>query len=139
MVRVGGGWEELSSFLKSKLYHMMVLHEVIIIYNLGHGNLQPMHTRSTASDRTNVSVDEGSESGSVHSVASTTITPVTIQGGSNNTSSSSSSHHGGNHSTGFVEGDKYIQFDDEGNHIAVKMSKAQDTARIPLSNIRRFA
>lgn len=86
-------------------------------------------------------MDEGgSESGSVAS----TNAPVTIQGGggggSNNTSSSSSSHHGGSsHSTGFVEGDKYIQFDDEGDHIAVRMSKAQDTARIPLSNIRRFA
>lgn len=101
--------------------------------------MQPIHTRSTASDRSNVSVDEGggSESGSLTS----STAPVTIQGGggSNNTSSSSSSHHGGSHSTGFVEGDKYIQFDDEGNHIAVKMSKAQDTARIPLSNIRRFA
>ncbi|KAI7880642.1 hypothetical protein K492DRAFT_207398 [Lichtheimia hyalospora FSU 10163] len=113
MVRVGGGWEELSSFLKS------------------HGNLQPIHTRSTASDRTNISADEGSESGSVHSIGGG-------GGGSNNTSSSSS-RHGSSNSTGFVEGDKYIQFDDEGNHIAVKMSKAQDTARIPLSNIRRFA
>ncbi|KAI9499557.1 hypothetical protein BDB00DRAFT_783048 [Zychaea mexicana] len=119
MVRVGGGWLELSTFLK----------------NHGHSESNAA-ARSHPSDRTNDSVD--SEASSMRSDSPSGR--VTLRGGGRSPSLSTSRAGGKSPipptstSRGYVDGDKYIRVDDEGNQVAVKMSKANDKARTLASN-----
>ena len=115
--------------------------------------------RSHPSDKTNDSVD--SELSSVRSAspaARVTLrgsngrsgSPSLSTGRCNSRTGSRAGSSAGNRSPipptstsrGYVDGDKYIRMDNEGNQVAVKMSKANDKARTPVSNItpkHRFA
>ncbi|KAI9275479.1 hypothetical protein BDA99DRAFT_568157 [Phascolomyces articulosus] len=138
MVRIGGGWVELSTFLKS------------------HGqNEANAAARSHPSDKTNDSVN--SELSSVRSSSpSGRVTLRSGRSGSPSLSATRANSRASNRadsrtgtrspvpppstSHGYVDGDKYIRVDDEGNQVTVKMSKASDKARTPASNPKhRFA
>lgn len=65
---------------------------------------------------------------------------MTIRGGGGTSSSlastRSSSKSSGSRSksplSGYVEGDKYVSIDEAGNHVFVKMKKAEDDAKTPV-------
>jgi hypothetical protein len=71
---------------------------------------------------------------------------VTIRGGGGNSSSlastRSSSKSSGSRSKsplpGFVDGDKYISVDEAGNHLIVKMKKAENDAKTPIINKKKY-
>ncbi|ORY97752.1 hypothetical protein BCR43DRAFT_490304 [Syncephalastrum racemosum] len=149
MVRVGGGWVELSKFLRD---HNMTTDE---------------HPQSTTSSGSSA----GSATSSTTLLQARCVSPsgrVTIRGGGaagaantngfsgggavSTTSSSNSDSHSlltapptrsSSKSTssrrssktprqGYVDGDKYIRVDEAGNQVTVKMTKAEDGAKMPI-------
>ena len=66
---------------------------------------------------------------------------ITLRGGGGNNSSSLASTRSSSKSSssrsrsplpGFIDGDKYISMDEAGNHVVVKMKKAEIDAKMPL-------
>ncbi|KAI8349624.1 hypothetical protein EDC96DRAFT_448465 [Choanephora cucurbitarum] len=136
MVRVGGGWVELSKFLRD------------------HGLNEGAYSRpdSANDNSTSSSQDTGSfQEAFLQTVRSSSPSGrVTIRGGggadrsSNSLAStrSSSRSSGGSRSRspmpGYVDGKNYISIDELGNHIIVKMKKADDHAKTPIINKKKL-
>ncbi|KAI8366162.1 hypothetical protein BD560DRAFT_401339 [Blakeslea trispora] len=136
MVRVGGGWVELSKFLRD------------------HGLNEGIYSRpDSANDSTGpTSQENGSfQEAFLQTVRSSSPSGrVTIRGGggaeknSNSLVStrSSSRSSGGSRSRspmpGYVDGSNYISVDELGNHIIVKMKKADDHAKTPVINKKKL-
>ncbi|CAO3607298.1 unnamed protein product [Mucor hiemalis] len=126
MVRVGGGWVELSKFLRE------------------HGLTDGSHSRP-ASSQESIKYNNHENAPFLESYIQTlrSSSPsgrVTIRGGggvSNSAASTrSSSKSSGSRSRsplpGFVDGDKFISLDEAGNHVVVKMKKADIDAKTPI-------
>ncbi|KAI9365115.1 hypothetical protein BD770DRAFT_313288 [Pilaira anomala] len=131
MVRVGGGWVELSKFLRE------------------HGLTEGISSRPSSSNDNTTSQQEAPpppppfQEGYLQTFRSSSPTGrVTIRGGgaagnsSSLASTRSSSKSSGSRSRsplpGFVDGDKYISVDEAGNHVVVKMKKANNDAKMPI-------
>ncbi|KAG2208914.1 hypothetical protein INT47_011054, partial [Mucor saturninus] len=128
MVRVGGGWVELSKFLRD------------------HGLTEGAHSRPESSN--DIVINQTSEPAPFQESYLQTLRSaspsgrVTIRGGgvggnsSSLASTRSSSKSSGSRSKsplpGFVNGDKYISVDEAGNHVVVKMKKAENDAKMPI-------
>ncbi|CAO3627455.1 unnamed protein product [Mucor hiemalis] len=112
MVRVGGGWVELSKFMKD------------------HGHSDNLATKSENGETRYLTVstfnDEDTPSFSVTTRSGSPLGPIIgtpiIRRGSG--VSSSLTNRSSNSSSGYVEGDKFIQTDEEGNQVSHKMVKA---------------
>ncbi|CEP10654.1 hypothetical protein [Parasitella parasitica] len=125
MVRVGGGWVELSKFLRD------------------HGLTEGAYSRpDSANDYVINPVDNHAPFQEAYLHAIRSVSPsgrVVIRGGGGNSSSlastRSSSKLSGSRSRsplpGYVNGDKFISLDEAGNQIAVKMKKADSAAKMP--------
>ncbi|KAI8139340.1 hypothetical protein BJV82DRAFT_626900 [Fennellomyces sp. T-0311] len=142
MVRVGGGWVELSKFL----------HD----HKLNEGSIRTPAADDTISSTSSSGSSGGSSSTSTpfqSSLAPTTRcrSPsgrITVRGGGgvsatsssdmlSTTWSSSSRRSSKTPRGGYVEGDKYIRVDEAGNQLMVKMTKAEDGAKMPIVTRRR--
>ncbi|RCI05785.1 hypothetical protein CU098_006957, partial [Rhizopus stolonifer] len=135
MVRVGGGWVELSKFLRD------------------HGLTEGTYSRQGSPN--DISTTSSQESTPFQEAFLNTFRSsspsgrVTIRGGGGidrNSSSlastrSSSKSSGGSRSRsplpGYVDGNNYISVDELGNHIVVKMKKADDDAKTPVINKKK--
>ncbi|KAI9253069.1 hypothetical protein EDC94DRAFT_620087 [Helicostylum pulchrum] len=124
MVRVGGGWVELSKFLRD------------------HGLTEGVSSRPSSSNENNVHQEmQPFQEGYLQTFrASSPTGRVTIRGGggagnssslASTRSSSKSSGRSKSPLPGFVDGDKYISVDEAGNHVVVKMKKANSDAKMP--------
>ncbi|KAG2215176.1 hypothetical protein INT46_001452 [Mucor plumbeus] len=110
MVRVGGGWEELSNDgLATKSENGETQYVTVNTF------------KDTVDDMPSYSVTtrSGSPMGPIVG------TPIIRRG---NGVSSSLTNRSSNSSSGYVEGDKFIQTDVDGNQIALKMVKADNSA-----------
>ncbi|KAI9319148.1 hypothetical protein BX666DRAFT_2025476 [Dichotomocladium elegans] len=134
MVRVGGGWVELSKFL----------HD----HNLTEGTLRVEEANPVSTTSSSES-SGGSLSSTAHLItrAASPSGRVSIRGGgltsaSNSehllsaTWSSSSSRRSKTPRGGYVDGDKYIRVDEAGNQLMVRMTKAEDGAKMPINKRR---
>ncbi|CEP06953.1 hypothetical protein [Parasitella parasitica] len=118
MVRVGGGWEELSRYMKD------------------HGHSDGLATKSETGETQYITVNtfkdavDDAPSFSVTTRSGSPMGPVVgtpiIRRGSG--VSSSLTNRSSNSSSGYVDGDKFIQTDQDGNQIALKMVKADISA-----------
>ncbi|KAI8640416.1 hypothetical protein BD408DRAFT_445187 [Parasitella parasitica] len=118
MVRVGGGWEELSRFMKD------------------HGHSDGLATKSETGETQYVTVNtfkdavDDAPSFSVTTRSGSPMGPIVgtpiIRRGSG--VSSSLTNRSSNSSSGYVDGDKFIQTDEDGNQIVLKMVKADISA-----------
>ena len=122
MVRVGGGWVELSKFLRD------------------HGLIDGIHSRPASSQeisRYNHHSQDNAPFQEGYFQALRSSSPsgrVTIRGGGGivSTRSTSASSRPKSPLPGFVDGNKYISMDDAGNHVVVKMKKADKDAKTPV-------
>ncbi|KAL0092294.1 hypothetical protein J3Q64DRAFT_1867648 [Phycomyces blakesleeanus] len=106
MVRVGGGWVDLTKFLKD------------------HG-----HPEAIKSDPTTTQ----SSSASILDNKSGTNTPTPMNRRVSNASNGAlDSAYGSVCSTGQLDGDKYVQTNEEGRKLVMKMTKAEENAKMPL-------
>ncbi|KAI9021615.1 hypothetical protein CLU79DRAFT_816196 [Phycomyces nitens] len=106
MVRVGGGWVDLTKFLKD------------------HG-----HPEALKSDPTTTQ----SSSASILDNKSGTNTPTPMNRRVSNASNGAlDSGYGSVGSTGQLDGDKYVQTNEEGRKLVMKMTKAEENAKMPL-------
>ncbi|KAI9008901.1 hypothetical protein CLU79DRAFT_497229 [Phycomyces nitens] len=147
MVRVGGGWVELSKFLRD------------------HGLTDGVVTPRGDGQNSSSSSCDGAPFQEVHIQTVRAVSPsgrVMIRGGGfgaaagpsgvnavNGTSSSlaptrSSSKSSSSRSrspvpTGFVDGDKYVRVDELGNQMMVRMTKAEEGAKMPIITKKRPA
>ncbi|RCI05860.1 hypothetical protein CU098_003910 [Rhizopus stolonifer] len=114
MVRVGGGWEELSKFMKGTTQYLTV-----DTFN------DPISEEPSFS----VTTRSGSPMGPVVG------TPIIRRGsGVSSTVTNRSSNSG----SGFIDGDKYVKTDGDGNQVTLKMVKAENSAKSPpILNKRR--
>ncbi|KAI7901422.1 uncharacterized protein BX663DRAFT_514357 [Cokeromyces recurvatus] len=135
MVRVGGGWVELSKFLRDHKLTEGVYsrpesaNDNSTSYQLENGPFQEAYLQY---------VRPSSPSGR-----------ITIRGGggvdkhnSSLASTRSSSKSSGSRSRsplpGYINGDKYISIDEEGNQIVLKMKRADDDAKTPIINKKKY-
>ncbi|KAI9475995.1 MAG: hypothetical protein EXX96DRAFT_506832 [Benjaminiella poitrasii] len=131
MVRVGGGWVELSKFLRD------------------HGLTEGIYSRpESVNDNSNTTYQQENtmpfQETYIQTLRSSSPSGrVTIRGGggvdrhnSSLASTRSSSKSSGSRSRsplpGYVDGDKYISTDEAGNQIILKMIKADDDAKTPV-------
>ncbi|KAI9358664.1 hypothetical protein BD770DRAFT_363603 [Pilaira anomala] len=122
MVRVGGGWVELSKFMKD------------------HGHSDNLATKSEAGETRYLTVNTFNDVDETPSFSITTRsgspmgpvvgTPIIRRGSG---VSSSLTNRSSNSSSGYVEGDKFIQTNEEGNQVALKMVKADSNTLKPNS------
>ncbi|KAI7878508.1 hypothetical protein K492DRAFT_238514 [Lichtheimia hyalospora FSU 10163] len=154
MVRVGGGWVELSKFLFD--------------HNLTEGTPRNATTTTeessslaAASSSTLSHTSSESSGGSLSSTfqhhpsvsAARCVSPsgrISIRGGgtasastsehllsvTRSSTSSSASRRSKTPRGGYVDGDKYIRVDEAGNQVMVKMTKAEDGAKMPIGKRR---
>ncbi|CAO0799807.1 unnamed protein product [Mucor circinelloides] len=123
MVRVGGGWEELSKFMKD------------------HGHSDGLATKSETGETQYVTVNTFKEndmpSYSVTTRSGSPMGPIVgtpiIRRGSG-VSSSLTNRSSNSSSAGYVDGDKFIQTDEDGNQIALKMVKADHSTTATASS-----
>ncbi|KAI8344330.1 hypothetical protein BC941DRAFT_447310 [Chlamydoabsidia padenii] len=120
MVRVGGGWVELSQFLKDHGHKNSISHTSI----------------------------QGDQSGDTMSPLARSASPsgrVTIRGGGSISSSSLNPNHSHSKSSnrsrspvpsGYKEGDTFIHVGEDGHQVVMKMTKAKEDATTP---IKRFS
>ncbi|KAG0177802.1 Spectrin beta chain, non-erythrocytic 1 [Apophysomyces sp. BC1021] len=127
MVRVGGGWVELSKFLRD------------------HGLTEGVSTPRADTEPSTTAYQE-SFLQTIRSVSPSGR--VTIRSGGGNSSSlapsgssskSSSGRSRSPASSGYVEGDRFIRVDQAGNHVAVKMTRAEEGAKMPIISKKRFS
>ncbi|KAI8982565.1 hypothetical protein BDB01DRAFT_906331 [Pilobolus umbonatus] len=126
MVRVGGGWVELSKFLRD---HRLTegpqsrSDSNIGCYTPETSPFQETYLQTvravSPSGRVTLRGGGGTAAGISGSIASTR-------------SSSKSSSRSKSPLPGFVDGDKYVSLDESGNHIYVKMKKAEYDAKTPI-------
>ncbi|KAL0082020.1 hypothetical protein J3Q64DRAFT_1643143 [Phycomyces blakesleeanus] len=139
MVRVGGGWVELSKFLSD------------------HGLTDGVVTPRNDGQNTPSTLCDGAPFQEIHLQTVRAVSPsgrVMIRGGglgissetsgintvngtssslapSRSSSKSSSSQSRSTIPTGFVDGDKYVRVDELGNQMMVKMKRAEEGAKMP--------
>ncbi|KAI8061949.1 hypothetical protein BDF21DRAFT_132686 [Thamnidium elegans] len=126
MVRVGGGWVELSKFMKD------------------HGHSDNLATKSDSGETRYLTVNTFNDVDETPSFSITTRsgspmgpvvgTPIIRRGSG---VSSSLTNRSSNSSSGYVEGDKFIQTDEEGNQVALKMVKADNLSKPTSSSKKR--
>ncbi|KAI9469687.1 MAG: hypothetical protein EXX96DRAFT_623306 [Benjaminiella poitrasii] len=127
MVRVGGGWVELSKFMKDHG------HSDGLVTKSNNGETQYL-TVNTFIDPVNeapafsVTARSGSPTGPAIGI------PIIRRGSG---VSSSLTNRSSNSSSGYMEGDKFIQTDEEGNQFVHKMVKANSNPKPPSSNKKR--
>ncbi|CEJ05594.1 Putative GAS2 domain-containing protein [Rhizopus microsporus] len=123
MVRVGGGWVELSKFLRD---HGLTEGA----YSKFDSSIEPKRDQTPFQELYLQTARSFSPSGR-----------ITLRGGGGNNSSSLASTRSSSKSSssrsrsplpGFIDGDKYISMDEAGNHVVVKMKKAEIDAKMPL-------
>lgn len=135
MVRVGGGWVELSKFLRE------------------HGLTEGTYSRPESVNENFINPVDNHipfQEAYLHTMRSASPSgKVTIRGGgggidrnsSSLASTRSSSKSSGSRSRsplpGYVNGDKFISLDDAGNQIIVKMKKAENDAKMPIINKKK--
>lgn len=134
MVRVGGGWVELSKFLREHgltegTYSRPESVNENIINHVD--SLIPfqeayMHTMRSASPSSRVTIRGG---GGIDRHSSSLA--------STRSSSKSSGSRSRSPLPGYVNGDKFISLDDAGNQIIVKMKKAENDAKMPTVNKKK--
>ncbi|KAK4509481.1 uncharacterized protein ATC70_007833 [Mucor velutinosus] len=124
MVRVGGGWEELSKFMKD------------------HGHSDGLATKSDTGETHYVTVNTFQEddmpSYSVTTRSGSPMGPIVgtpiIRRGSGVSSSLTNGSSNSSSAAGYMDGDKFIQTDQDGNRIALKMVKADHSATTTTSS-----
>ncbi|KAI9265281.1 hypothetical protein BDA99DRAFT_46494 [Phascolomyces articulosus] len=153
MVRVGGGWVELSKFLRD--------------HKLTEGSVRPntddavSSTSSSGSSGASLSTSIPFQNATLTQHTTRCVSPsgrITVRGGGGN----GSGNNGGLSATnstdkvsttwstssrrssktpvprgGHLDGDKYIRVDEAGNQVTVKMTKAEDGAKMPIISRRR--
>ncbi|KAI8371633.1 uncharacterized protein BYT42DRAFT_616709 [Radiomyces spectabilis] len=125
MVRVGGGWVELSKFLKDHSHNEtgMMRRGSIASDSDGYQETFLSVKNNLSSSRLSVQ-DNGSVMASSDVELEPSVSSISSTGRSRSSAVSSS--------TGYVDGDRYIQMDEDGNQIAFKMTKAKDDAKMPV-------
>ncbi|KAI8388285.1 uncharacterized protein BYT42DRAFT_543615 [Radiomyces spectabilis] len=138
MVRVGGGWVELSKFLRDHgLNEGIVSPRTNEEASTGSLNETPrfkeayMSVVRSVSPSGRVVLRGGGASSDNGSNGSTGLTPT------RSSSKSSGSRSRSPIPCGYVDGDKYIRIDEAGNQVVIKMTKAADDAKTPTISRKR--
>ncbi|KAF7726997.1 Spectrin beta chain, non-erythrocytic 1 [Apophysomyces ossiformis] len=126
MVRVGGGWVELSKFLRD--------HGLTEGVSTPRADTEPsprayqetfLQTVRSVSPSGRVTIRGGGAGGNSSSLAPS------------GSSSRSSNRSRSPASTGYVDGDRFIRVDQSGNQVAVKMTRAEEGAKMPVISKKR--
>ncbi|KAL7327468.1 hypothetical protein PS15p_205892 [Mucor circinelloides] len=140
MVRVGGGWVELSKFLRDHgltegaSYSRPDSVNDNVINSADH--VPPfqeayLHTMRSASPSGRVTI-RGGGGGSINGMDRNSSSLASTRSSSKSSGSRSRSPL-----PGYVNGDKFISLDEAGNQIIVKMKKADNDAKMPIVNKKK--
>lgn len=137
MVRVGGGWVELSKFLRDHglTEGASYSRPDSVNENAPSDHVPPpfqeayLHTVRSASPSGRVTIRGGGGAGTVDRNSSSLA--------STRSSSKSSGSRSRSPLPGYVNGDKFISLDEAGNQIIVKMKKADNDAKMPIVNKKK--